>query len=167
MRPLTHALAIVAGIAAPVAVTFWTTSAAGPRSAEQAAEMARLAMTPKQVVEAFEQMAFDEGRPAEAVRQYFSPAVIDHSQRIEGDFGSIIALLDRLDWSNGNGPKRTIKHLVAEGDIVMVHYHLVREAGTPGYSAVDVFRVADGLIVEHWEALQPLVEDSPNRHGAF
>lgn len=167
MRPLTHALAIVAGIAAPVGLTFWSTSDSGTRSNAQAAQIAAEVMTPRQVVEAFENLAFDQGRPTEAVRKYVSPDVIDHSQRVTGDFASIIELLERLDWSNGNGPKRTIHNMVAEGDLVMVHYHLVREPGTPGYSAVDVFRVADGKIVEHWEAVQPLPETSPNTHGPF
>lgn len=167
MRPWTHALAIVAGIAAPVALTFWTTSGSGPRSDAQAAEIAREMMTPLQVVEAFERLAFDERKPTEAVRRYVSPDVIDHSQRIAGDYDSIIALLERLDWSGGNGPQRTIRHIVSQDDIVMVHYHLVREPDTPGYSAVDIFRVDNGKIVEHWEALQPLPETSPNKHGAF
>lgn len=167
MRPLVHAVAIIAGIAAPVALTFWTTSDAGPRSSEQSEAIARQTMTPKQVVEAFERMAFDERRPREAVQKYFSRDLVDHSQRIEGDYDSVIALLGRLDWTEGGAPQRTIKHIVAEDDIVMVHYHLVREPGTAGYSAVDIFRVADGAIVEHWEALQPLAEESPNIHGAF
>jgi len=167
MRAWAHALAIVAGIAAPVALTFWTTSASGPRNAAQSAEIAQETMTPKQVVEAFERLAFDEGNPTEAVRRYVSKDVIDHSQRIAGDYDSIIELLVNLDWTNGRGPKRTIQHMVAEGDIVMVHYHLVREPGTPGFAAVDIFRVQGGKIVEHWEALQPLPDISSNKHGPF
>lgn len=167
MRPLTHALAIVAGITAPVALTFWSTSDTGPRSAQQADEIARQALGPKEVVEAFETLAFDRKQPAEAVRRYVSPDVVDHSPRIAGNRASILALLEGLDWSEGGAPERTIHHMVAEGDIVMVHYHLVREPGTPGLSAVDIFRVADGLIVEHWEAQNPLPADSPNIHGAF
>jgi len=168
MRPAIHALAIVAGLAAPIALTFWSTSGSGPRSAAQAAAIAAEAMTPRQVVEAFEALAFDQRKPLEAARKYISPEMRDHSQRIVGDYPSIIAFLEKLDWAKeGGGPQRTIHHLVAEGDIVMVHHHLVRTPGTPGISAVDIFRVKDGKIVEHWEALQDLPATSPNKFGAF
>jgi predicted SnoaL-like aldol condensation-catalyzing enzyme len=167
MRPWVHLLGVVGGAVAAVGITFWSTSTTGPRGEIAAAQLTRQTMEPKAVVEAFERMAFDEYRPADAVREYFSPDIVDHSQRIRGDFASIITLLERLDWSNGNGPRRTISNIVAEGDIVMVHYHLVREPRTPGYSAVDIFRVENGMIVEHWETLQELPAESPNVHGAF
>ncbi len=167
MRPWIHLLGVVGGAVAAVGITFWSTSTTGPRGEIASALATRQMMEPKAVVEAFEHMAFDEYRPADAVAEYFSPDIVDHSQRIRGDYTSITELLQRLDWSNGNGPRRTISNIVAEGDIVMVHYHLVRETGTPGFSAVDIFRVENGMIVEHWEALQELPVESPNVHGAF
>lgn len=156
-----HGLGGTAVLATLVTVGFW------PGSRGQAREGASPSIASKQVVEAFEKLAFDEGKPAEAVRRYFSRDVRDHGQRIVGDYESIIALLEQLDWSKGNGPKRTVHHIVAEGDMVMVHHHLVRTPGTPGISAVDIFRVRDGKIVEHWEALQDLPANSPNKFGAF
>jgi predicted SnoaL-like aldol condensation-catalyzing enzyme len=111
-------------------------------------------------------MAFDEHRPKEAVLQYFSEDFVDHSARVSGDRKSVIDLLDKLDWSKA-GPTRTMKHIAADGDIVTLHYHLVREPGTAGFAAADLFRVKDGKIVEHWEVMQPVAQDSINRFGAF
>ncbi|WP_290054285.1 nuclear transport factor 2 family protein [Amycolatopsis solani] len=43
-----------------------------------------------------------------------------------------------------------IRHVVAEDDLVVVHLHV---AGT---AVVDILRVEDGLLVEHWDVKQPL-----------
>ncbi|BAK66542.1 hypothetical protein SLG_18670 [Sphingobium sp. SYK-6] len=166
MRAWVHALCILGGIAAPVALTFWTTSDAGPRSKEHYAEVTEESLGPKEVVLAFEKLGIEGRNPAEAVRRYFSPDLIDHDPNVVGDRQSVIDRLSHLNWDKA-GPTRTIKHIVAEGDIVMVHHHLVREPGTKGIAAVDIFKVKDGKVVEHWDVLQPIPENSPNKYGAF
>jgi predicted SnoaL-like aldol condensation-catalyzing enzyme len=34
-------------------------------------------------------------------------------------------------------------------------------------AAVDIFRVQDGLIAEHWDVVQPVPEQPANPHGMF
>lgn len=166
MRPATHLLAIIAGIAAPVGITFWTTSAAGPRSAAHYAAVEQKAMGTREVIEAFEKMGIDERKPKEAVLAYFSPDVVDHDPGVKGDRQSIIDYLDKRDWSTGV-PQRTIRHIVVEGDIGVVHHHIVRKPGEKGIAAVDIFRVKDGKVVEHWDVLQPIPENMVNSNGMF
>lgn len=166
MRGWVHAFSIVAGIAAPISFTFWVTSDGGARSKSHYAEVANTTMSPKDVVMAFDKLAFDERRPQEAVRRYFSVDSVDHDPKVKGDRTSVISMLEKLDWSKV-GPQRTVKHIVADGEMVVVHHHLVRNPGTKGLMAVDLFRVANGKIVEHWDVLQPIPESSPNEVGAF
>lgn len=166
MRPMTHILAILAGIAAPIAVTFWTTSDYGPRSKAHYAAVQDKVMSTREVIEAFEKMGIDEHKPKEAVLAYFSPDVVDHDPGVKGDRQSIIDYLDSRDWSSGV-PKRTIRHIIVEGDLGVVHHHIVRKPGEKGIAAVDIFRVKDGKVVEHWDVLQPIPEDSPNQNGMF
>jgi predicted SnoaL-like aldol condensation-catalyzing enzyme len=166
VRAWVHALCILGGIAAPVALTFWSVSDAGPRSHAHYAEVTEKSLGPKDVVLAFEDLGIQRRKPAEAVRRYFSPDLIDHDPDAVGDRQSVI---DRLSNHNGVkiGPTSTIKHIVAEDDIVMVHRHLVREPGAVGVAAVDIFRVKDGKVVEHWGVLQPIPKNSPNKLGPF
>lgn len=166
MRPLTHALCIVAGIAAPIAITFWTTSDSGPRSSAHYAAVAAKTMTTREVIDAFEKMAIDERKPKEAILAFFAPDVIDHDPNVAGDRQSIIDRLEGLKWNSGV-PQRMIKNIIVEGDLGIVHHHLVREPGKPGIAAVDIFRVKEGKVVEHWDVLQPIPADSPNKHGMF
>ena len=169
MKPVTQLLCIAAGIAAPVALTFWSTSSGGPRSKAHYEAVASESMSPKDVVLGFETLGIENHDPVGAVKKYFSPDVIDHDPNVAGDRQSIIDRLSSLHWDKvgKGGPTRTIKNVVAEGDLVVVHHHLVRKPGSKGIAAVDIFRVKDGKSVEHWDVLQPVPETSPNKPGMF
>ncbi len=54
------------------------------------------------------------------------------------------------------------KRLVAEGDLVVVHSHLVRKPGDRGMAVMDIFRLENGKIVEHWDVLQETPEPLAN-----
>jgi predicted SnoaL-like aldol condensation-catalyzing enzyme len=166
MRLITHLACIAAGIAAPVLITFWSTSAAGPRSAAHYAAVNSKVMTTREVIEAFEKRGIDQHDPQGAVLAYFSPDVVDHDPQVVGNRQSIIDYLKTRNWNSGV-PQRTIHHIVVEDDIAVVHHHLVREPGQKGVAAVDIFRVKDGKVVEHWDVLQPVPETSPNPHAMF
>jgi len=59
------------------------------------------------------------------------------------------------------------KRLVAEGDLVMVHSHLVRQPGDRGMAVMDIFRHQNGRIVEHWDVLQEVPESPANQYTMF
>ena len=44
-----------------------------------------------------------------------------------------------------------VLHTVFDGDVGMVHVQLTPRDGQPVHRRVDIFRVAEGRIVEHWE----------------
>lgn len=48
------------------------------------------------------------------------------------------------------GADAEIRHVVAEGDLVIVHLHV------GGLAVVDILRLENGLLVEHWDVKQPL-----------
>ncbi|CAB3811481.1 hypothetical protein LMG1860_00213 [Achromobacter denitrificans] len=50
---------------------------------------------------------------------------------------------------------------------MILHVHAVREPGTRGSAIVDIFRLEQGKIVEHWDAVQPIPERSANANGMF
>ena len=60
-----------------------------------------------------------------------------------------------------------IKRVFADGDYVILHVHAVREPGTRGNAIVDIFRLEDGKIVEHWDVVQPIPEKAANPNGMF
>ncbi len=60
-----------------------------------------------------------------------------------------------------------IKRIFADGDYVIVHVHAVREPGTRGNAIVDIFKLDDGKVVEHWDVIQPVPEKAANNNGMF
>ncbi|MCW6008960.1 nuclear transport factor 2 family protein [Micromonospora sp. CPCC 205371] len=59
------------------------------------------------------------------------------------------------------------KRVVAEGDIVAIHAHYRLNPDDRGQSVVDIFRVRDGKVVEHWDVVQDVPATSANDNTMF
>ena len=60
-----------------------------------------------------------------------------------------------------------IKRVFADGDFVILHVHAVREPGARGTAVVDIFKLENGKVVEHWDVVQPIPEKAANTNGMF
>jgi predicted SnoaL-like aldol condensation-catalyzing enzyme len=60
-----------------------------------------------------------------------------------------------------------IKRSFVDGDYVIVHVHAVREPGTRGTAIIDIFKLENGKIVEHWDVAQPIPENPANDNTMF
>ena len=102
----------------------------------------------------------------EAAAKYFGPKHIQHNpgapDGIEGFKGLLAFLREKFPNS-----KSEIKRVFAEGDYVILHVHAVREPGTRGRAIVDIFRLENGKIVEHWDVAQDIPEKMPHNNGMF
>lgn len=54
-----------------------------------------------------------------------------------------------------------VKHVAVDGDQVVLHSHATLRAShrgdvRKGFNIIDRWRIADGRLVEHWDAIQPL-----------
>jgi predicted SnoaL-like aldol condensation-catalyzing enzyme len=102
----------------------------------------------------------------DAASKYFGPKYIQHNpgapDGIEG-FKTFVNFL-RTKFPNSHSE---IKKAFAEGDYVILHVHAVREPGTLGRAIVDIFRLEDGKIVEHWDVAQDIPEKMPHNNGMF
>ena len=63
--------------------------------------------------------------------------------------------------------RAVIKHIGADGDLVFIHNHITLKAGDRGQAAVDIFRVKDGKIAEHWDVIQDIPEKAENNNTMF
>ena len=60
-----------------------------------------------------------------------------------------------------------IKRSFVDGDFVILHVHSVREPGSGGRAIVDIFKLENGKIVEHWDVVQEIPENPANGNTMF
>ncbi|MBK6673329.1 MAG: nuclear transport factor 2 family protein [Proteobacteria bacterium] len=60
-----------------------------------------------------------------------------------------------------------VKRVLAEGDYVMLHLHGMGGPNPHGESVVDIFRVENGKVVEHWDIIQPIPDTADNANSMF
>lgn len=115
--------------------------------------------TNKQVVMKVLKGAFVE-RDVTVVDRYFSLDYVQHNPSIPNGPKAIANLIPTLkkDLSYEFGM------VVAEDDLVMVHGRYVGW-GPKLLIAVDIFKVKDGKVVEHWDVMQEEVPVSANASG--
>ena len=70
-------------------------------------------------------------------------------------------------WEIYPKPGYYLKRILAENDLVAIHYHFQPDPQKAGFAIVDIFRLENGLLVEHWDVAQPLPETSENDSPMF
>ena len=90
----------------------------------------------------------------------FSDVYQQHNPQIPNGIGAIKALLKSLPTDFRYEPGL----VVAEADYVTIHGRSLGWGPKP-MVAVDIFRVADGRIVEHWDVMQEEVPAEQSANG--
>jgi predicted SnoaL-like aldol condensation-catalyzing enzyme len=61
-----------------------------------------------------------------------------------------------------------LKRVIADDTYVVMHYHLTRpDDDGAGQAVVDIWRLEDGLIVEHWDTVQAVPSADRVPQGMF
>ena len=60
-----------------------------------------------------------------------------------------------------------IKRVVAEDDLVVTHGHFRVNEHDRGFAVMDIFRLQDGKVVEHWDVIQVIPPMSKNGNSMF
>ncbi|MCX5205684.1 nuclear transport factor 2 family protein [Streptomyces sp. NBC_00237] len=127
--------------------------------------MADAAENKKRVLE-FCRMLFEPGRAQEATDTYLSPAYVQHNPGVEDGPGPLaqfaagmVATFPEVRWE--------LQRAIAEDDLVAVHWHMTTGPQDRGTAVVEIFRLLDGLVVEHWDVMQPVPDTSANDHPMF
>ncbi|MGH8230939.1 MAG: nuclear transport factor 2 family protein [Steroidobacteraceae bacterium] len=115
---------------------------------------AETARTNTHTVLAFEETLFNKHRVEEAFGHYIARDFKDHGATLPG----------RVSISQYPDARIVIERTVAQRDLVAVQVHWDQRPGQPhGVDRVDIFRLNDSRIVEHWgvaqDALRPGLAD--------
>lgn len=120
-------------------------------------------MTNKELVQTAITEAF-VNRDKTAIDKYWSDQYIQHNPQVPNGREGLKQLLGSL----GSDFKYDIGLIVADGDFVMVHGRYLGFGPKP-LVAVDIFRIKDGKLAEHWDVLQEEVppENTASKNPMF
>lgn len=123
-------------------------------------------LTPKQVVTRFMDEFYIKGEVRHAFETWVDPGYIQHNPYAATGRDAAIAFLEPFMKANP-GHKAEIKRILADGNMVMVHTHSRMKPDERGSAVVDIFRVKGCRVMEHWDVLQPVPEQSANSNTMF
>jgi len=96
-----------------------------------------------------------------AAERYWSPIYIQHSAHIppgrEGLFNLVKSSPPTLKYEPGT--------IVADGDLVMVHGRYSGRGQPVNWIIVDILRIEDGMLVEHWDVIQDEATQEQSKSG--
>jgi predicted SnoaL-like aldol condensation-catalyzing enzyme len=113
----------------------------------------------ERVLEAFDTL-FNK-RDYAAAEKFWSPQYIQHSAHIgpgrEGLFDLIKNLPATLRWEHGI--------ILAEEDYVIVHGRYSGHGLPVAWIVIDVVRMEDGILAEHWDVIQDEATEANSKSG--
>jgi len=129
--------------------------------------MANTAAQNRRLVWEFYDLAFNRQQPEEAATRYLGDSYRQHNPLAADGAEPFIGF---VRWLTAANPQLRVelKRSVAEGDLVVLHTHMIPSPGARGTAVMDIFRVNDaGRIVEHWDVLQEVPESAQNSNTMF
>ena len=103
---------------------------------------------------------------AEQVDRYISPDYIQHSPMAAPGRDSLKAFLRMVRAASPNSSQKLLRAFV-DGNHVILHYHVKKDPEDRGFVVMDIFRLTDGMVVEHWDCVQDVPAHSPNPISMF
>jgi predicted SnoaL-like aldol condensation-catalyzing enzyme len=148
----------------------WTTIALAAAMLGLAAPSASLAESAQEkanirTVEAFYDAAIN-AKDFDKARTFLGDRYTQHNPNAkDGSDG----LKGYIDFLKAKFPQQhnSFEQAFADGDYVILHVHRVQVPGTRGSAIVDIFKLEKGKVVEHWDVIQDIPEQSANSNGMF
>ncbi len=101
----------------------------------------------------------------ESAKKYMADRYRQHNPRVADGPDGLRAHIEDLK-NNFPDVRSEIKKVIAEGDYVVLHVHS-RRTPIRQLAIIEIFRLENGKIAEHWDVVQEIPETSLNPNGMF
>lgn len=120
----------------------------------------------KQNAISFYDLMFNQNKPEEGIEKYVGDEYIQHNPGV-GDGKQAFIYYFKQMAREYPGKKVHFIRAIAEDNLVVLHCHQ-QWPGDHEYAGIDIFRFNDeGKIVEHWDVLQIIPNESKNNNSMF
>ncbi len=120
----------------------------------------------KKIVRDFYEMAFNQHKPTLAAKKYIGDKYIQHNPHVPNGAAAFYTYFE--DYFKKNPESRAIIHrVIGDGDLVALHIHSKENEKDLGRAIVDIFRLENGRIVEHFDVIQNVPEKTANGNSMF
>lgn len=123
----------------------------------------------RRALEDFARLLYVERNVGQAMGRYFDARLIQHDAEI-GDGGhgddAFLAQRQKRHPEQYLSPEQfhtVVDNLMTDGDLVVAKSHAYTNPTDRGRVFVDIWRVAGGKFVEHWDVVQPVPNESRNQ----
>ncbi|MGH8142364.1 MAG: nuclear transport factor 2 family protein [Steroidobacteraceae bacterium] len=116
-----------------------------------------LAKSNTQTVLAFEETVFNKHEVREAFGHYVGPTFTQHEPQLSDSRSSVMAAYINLTTHEFPRSRMIVQRTVAQGNLVATQALWQRDPGhghDAGVAEVDIYRLENGRIVEHWNVVQ-------------
>lgn len=123
-------------------------------------------LTPKHVASSFMDEFYNKKNVKTAFETWVDPGYIQHNPTAATGRDATLAVLLPFFAANPH-MSYSIKRIIADGDLVAIHTHARLTETDRGMAIVDILRIKDCKVVEHWDVMQPVPENPANENGMF
>ena len=120
----------------------------------------------KKIVREFYEMAFNQHKPTEAAMKYIGDKYIQHNPYVPNGAEAFYGYFEGF-FKDHPQSRAEIKRVIGDGDLVVLHLNAKIDDQDRGRAIVDIFRLENGKIVEHWDVIQVVPEKSANDNTMF
>lgn len=145
-----------------IAIVGALASTAVPASAQDA----ECKLTARQVLDEFIPLFYEQRNAKLAFERWVHPDYKNHNPFAATGRDAAVAFLQ--PFFDSNPQARYIVHrVIADDDLVAVHNEARFNPDEQPSAVVDIFRVENCKIVEHWDVIQQVPAQSANQNGMF
>jgi predicted SnoaL-like aldol condensation-catalyzing enzyme len=119
----------------------------------------------RKLVNDFAELFYRQKNVRKAFMTHVAPDYIQHNPNIPDGREQAIGMLEPK--FSHPGSSFTIKRILVDGEWAAIHLHGRMGPELPGAAVVDLYRIENEKIREHWDVLQPVPVDAVNPHPMF
>jgi predicted SnoaL-like aldol condensation-catalyzing enzyme len=121
--------------------------------------------TNRKIVEEFLDLINRQHQVRVAFERFTDETYIQHNPQCESGREGAIRLIEGL--VRRPGFRASVKHLITEGPFVAAHMHVELGTDAPGLAVMDLWRLENGKLAEHWDVIQEVPAQTASGNSMF